>query len=343
MLRFGKVLVFILLLNIFWIHNSQAGYTSEETHENSAATSMLVSSETSKHHRKHTYDNAPPCSAAAGCPLTAPVYLPVPGTPAAPPPSCPNGAGCSPSASARFVQPSDTQPPCPGNGQQCPLTKSTSYGNGIVSPTAPAGYSTFPGYYGTLPETQPPPPSQASFVHGGQVGTYGPPQPAGTYVPPQFLPAASSPPTAATDYKYPSFPGYYPLPSGYPPPPYGYMGHYGTLPETQPPPPSQASFVHGGQVGTYVPPQPAGTYVPPQLLPAASSPPGAATDYKYRTPSQVHFGQPERGYSVLNHSLKTKSDYTEVGSHTGPLQQAGGNGYGSGYGGYMGMYNRPGF
>ncbi|XP_065364390.1 uncharacterized protein Elal [Calliphora vicina] len=74
--------------------------------------------------------------------------------------------------------------------------------------------------------------------------------------------------------------------------------------------------------------------------------PGSPAPYPHwnSNPSQYGYHGP-RGYSVYDHSLKTNSEYTEVGTHTGPLQQANnGYGYGSGYGGgYNGLFNRPGF
>ncbi|XP_037810968.1 uncharacterized protein LOC119603133 [Lucilia sericata] len=81
--------------------------------------------------------------------------------------------------------------------------------------------------------------------------------------------------------------------------------------------------------------------------PSAGYPqPTSVGPYPYwnNNPNPSHYGyQGPRGYSVYDHSLKTNSEYTETGTHTGPLQH-GNNGYGTGYGGsYNGLFNRPGF
>ncbi|XP_061387691.1 uncharacterized protein LOC133322745 [Musca vetustissima] len=285
------VLVFVSVL----AGTTNARYTSEETDEKSkslysAVTSILDTSETSKHHRKHTYDAAPsPCSGGTGgCPINVPGFV-------APSP-CSNAQGCP------------------------PLAKSVSHGNSIVypspSPNVVHGSSgpslPSPGYgqynYGhAAPASSLPPsgPAYGAYGYGvyppatGYVGVQPPTQP----VPQATGYASAHPPT-------------HPVPStthSLPPPPsggYGYSGYGSGAPPSQP--------ANGGAYG--------GHYSP-------GAHPGP---YGY---------QGNRGYSVYNHSLKTNSEYTEVGSHTGPLQQApGGYGYGSGYGGgYNGMFNRPGF
>ncbi|XP_023300391.2 uncharacterized protein LOC111682630 [Lucilia cuprina] len=72
--------------------------------------------------------------------------------------------------------------------------------------------------------------------------------------------------------------------------------------------------------------------------------PSSVRPYPYWNNNPSNYGyQGPRGYSVYDHTLKTNSEYTEVGTHTGPLQH-GNTGYGSGYGGgYNGLFNRPGF
>lgn len=124
-----------------------------------------------------------------------------------------------------------------------------------------------------------------------------------------------------------------------------YGSNYPQYPSSVPAPVAPQGGQVGGTYGVSIPSQPSSI--------GYSVPYGSGSNgvYNNHQPS-VPYGQANgpygyqggRGYSVLDHSLKTKSEYTEVGTHNGPLQQApNGYGYGSGYGGYMGMYNRPGF
>lgn len=109
--------------------------------------------------------------------------------------------------------------------------------------------------------------------------------------------------------------------------------------------PSGTSYISngngGGQIsgghGNFNQPSPQNSYNQPINQPSA---------YPYWNGNYNNNGyQGPRGYSAYNHSLKVNSEYTETGSHTGPLQQQRpGYGYGSGYGGgYNGLFNRPGF
>uniref|UniRef100_A0A1I8NJ78 VM domain-containing protein n=1 Tax=Musca domestica TaxID=7370 RepID=A0A1I8NJ78_MUSDO len=301
------LLLFVVFAGLLLSSAYAGSYTSEETDEKtkslySAVTSILGTSDTSKHHHKHTYDGGPaPCSNGGGCPVNVPGFV-QPGA-ALPPPPCSNGGGCSVNVPG-FVQPGSAPPPpassCSAAGGCPPLTKTTTYGNGIVYPSPSpnvihgavqpaAGVPAANGHYtyGHGTPAQPPKPAggaaYGSYAYGGYPQATGPVAPA---------------PIAA--------------PPAQPQPAYGYSG-YG--------------------------PVPAGYVAPPQ---------GGSGAYGYHQPAAGHPGhygyQGDRGYSVYDHSLKLNSEYTEVGTHNGPLQRAnGGYGYGSGFGGYNGLFNRPGF
>ncbi|XP_073822452.1 uncharacterized protein [Musca autumnalis] len=292
-------LISLVLIVSLLTGKANAGYTSEETDEkskyiHSAVTSILDTTDTSKHHRKHTYDAAP-CSSGGGCAVNVPGFI----LPASTPCSSPSG--------------------CP------PLTKTTTYGNGIVYPSPSPNV-----VHGSIGVPQPPPPPSAAGYrhyttgHGTPIASLPPPPP------PPGVPAYGG-------YVYGHYP---PQPTGQgavpPPPQAGYGYSYGV--PTGPAPPSlQAGYGYGyaGPTAPAAPPSPQAAY---GTVPVGTPPHGANGAYGY------HHYPGGRGHSVHNHSLKTKSEYTEVGTHSGPLQQAnGGYGYGSGYGGYNGMFNRPGF
>ncbi|XP_073820485.1 uncharacterized protein isoform X1 [Musca autumnalis] len=309
---FQKRVTFLILLVLIvslLTDKADAGYTSEETDEksksiHSAVTSILDTTDISKHHRKHTYD-APPCSSGGGCAVNGPGFI----LPASTPCSSPSG--------------------CP------PLTKTTTYGNGIVYPSpspnvvhgsigvpqpppSAAGYQHYTGH-GTPIASLPPPPPPGVPAYGGYVYGHYPPQPTGQ---------GAVPPRPQAGYGYG-----YGVPTGPAPPSpqagygYGYAGPTG--PAAPPPQPAGYGYGYAGRTGPAAPHAANGAYG------YHPYPAGQAGHYDH---------EGGRGHSIHNHSLKTKSEYTEVGTHTGPLQQAnGGYGYGSGYGGYNGMFNRPGF
>lgn len=148
----------------------------------------------------------------------------------------------------------------------------------------------------------------------------------------------------------------------------GYGGGYSTGHTNLPPAPYMGTpaytqpIPYQGSTGIYGPPvhngQPSTTngaaYRSPSLpqpshsgyASAGYSQPGVVppAPYAHWNSHPSHYGyQGPRGYSVYDHSLKLNTEYTEVGTHTGPLQQSG-SGYGSGFGGgYNGLFNRPGF